>query len=170
MCRVLLNSVRDIFNCSLILLIIPWSLAHADDYSSTVRIKVTVQEAGCSFSNESPVRVEFGDVYINEIDGEAYKKPVLYNLTCKGESVGKTLQMQVSGSGASFNGNDLKTDADGLGIKLLSGSNRISLNQWFDIDISSPPSIYAILEKQRDATFRNGQEFNASAILKVAYN
>ena len=166
----LLNSIMGIFNCSFFLLIIPWSLAHADDYSSKVTIKVTVLEADCSFSDGNPVTVEFGDVYINEIDGEAYKTAVPYSLSCKGDPDGKILQMQVVGTGASFNGDDLKTDADGLGIKLLSDSNRITLNQWFDIDMNSPPSIYAIPEKQPGVTFRNGQEFNASATLKVAYN
>ncbi len=64
----------------------------------------------------------------------------------------------------------LKTDANGLTIKLQNGSVTLPLNQWFDFNNASPPTLYAVLEKQNGARFQDGQAFNATATLKVAYN
>ena len=93
--------------------------------SSNLDVRITgtvVATALCTFSGSDPIKVEFGDVYINEIIGETYKQPVPYQVTCKGDPDGKTLQMQIAGSAASFDGKQLKTDASGLGIKLLKGN------------------------------------------------
>ncbi|WP_343530006.1 fimbrial protein [Yokenella regensburgei] len=141
--------------------------------SSNLDVRITgtvVATASCTFSGTDPIKVEFGDVYINEIIGEAYKQPVPYQVSCKGDPDGKTLQMQIAGSAASFDGKQLKTDASGLGIKLLKGSETLSVNQWFNFDNASQPLLYAVLEKQTGARFQDGQAFNASATLKVAYN
>lgn len=141
--------------------------------SSNLDVRITgtvVATASCVFSGSDPIKVEFGDVYINEIFGEAYKRPIAYQVNCKGDPDGKTLQMQVAGSSASFDVKKLKTDVSGLGIKLLKGSEALPVNHWFNFDNGSQPLLYAVLEKQSGARFQDGQEFTATATLKVAYN
>lgn len=141
--------------------------------SSNVNISLTgevIATASCSFSSGDSIKVEFGDVYINEIVGTAYRQMIPYQVNCKGDPDGKTLQMQVSGTAAGGDNSKLTTDASGLIIKLQNGSAPLLLNQWFDFNNASPPSLYAVLEKQNGARFQDGQAFNATATLKVAYN
>lgn len=141
--------------------------------SSNVNISLTgevIATASCSFSNGDPIKVEFGDVYINEIVGTTYRQMIPYQVNCQGDPDGKTLQMQVSGTSADGDNSKLKTDANGLTIKLQNGSVTLPLNQWFDFNNASPPTLYAVLEKQNGARFQDGQAFNATATLKVAYN
>lgn len=147
--------------------------ATAGPGSSNVDIAISgevIATASCTFSSNEPIKVEFGDVYINEIAGTAYRQTIPYQVSCKGDPDGKTVQLQVSGTPAGGDASRLQTDASGLTIKLQNGSATLPLNQWIDFDSSSPPSLYAVLEKESGARFQDGQAFNATATLKVAYN
>lgn len=147
--------------------------ATAGPGSSNVDIAISgevIATASCTFSSNEPIKVEFGDVYINEIAGTAYRQTIPYQVSCKGDPDGKTVQLQVSGTPAGGDASRLQTDASGLTIKLQNGSATLPLNHWIDFDSSSPPSLYAVLEKESGARFQDGQAFNATATLKVAYN
>ncbi|HAV1392782.1 fimbrial protein [Enterobacter hormaechei] len=147
--------------------------ATAGPGSSNVDIAISgevIATASCTFSSNEPIKVEFGDVYINEIAGTAYRHTIPYQVSCKGDPDGKTVQLQVSGTPAGGDASRLQTDASGLTIKLQNGSATLPLNHWIDFDSSSPPSLYAVLEKESGARFQDGQAFNATATLKVAYN
>lgn len=149
------------------------NIATAATDSSNLNLVISgtvVATASCTFTGADPIQVEFGDVYINEIIGDAYKQAIPYQVNCKGDPEGKTLQMQVVGSAASFDNQKLTTDANGLAIKLLTGSQTLPVNQWFDFDNANQPVLYAVLEKQSGARFQDGQEFSATATLKMAYN
>ncbi|CAI0803455.1 putative minor fimbrial subunit StfF [Serratia quinivorans] len=147
------------------------ALAQMDDTTVNVKISGTVVANGsCTFTNSAPVAVEFGDVIINDIKDSAYKQSLPYTLVCKGDPGGKAIQMKLSGTAADFDGTLLKTDAKGLGISLQQGSTAIKPNTWFDIDPAAPPKFAAVLVKQKDASFVNGQAFNGSATLIVGFN
>lgn len=158
--------------CMLMALSIPTAQAAKRD-ATNVKIDITgtiVANARCNFSGGNPITVEFGDVYINDIAGETYRQPLNYDVSCNGDAQGKTIQLQLSGTGASFDGTLLNTDAEGLGIKILSNNTQMVLGQWYDFNPDAPPKLEGVLEKEDGAIFSNGQEFNASATLKVAYN
>lgn len=129
-----------------------------------------VANARCSFSANNPINVEYGDVYVSEIIDDKYRQPLSYSVSCSGDSGGKTIQLQLSGTGAGFDGSLLQTDAKGLGIRILRNNSPMTLGKWYDLNPEVPPKLEGVLVKERGATFNNGQEFNASATLKVAYN
>lgn len=136
----------------------------------TINISGTVvATASCLFGSNEKIQVEFGDVYISEISGDYYKESVPYTLSCEGDADGKSVSMRWIGSAASFDTALLMTDVVGLGIKLLQNNSQISPNTWFTLDAASPPALDVVLVKQSGASFSNGQEFNASATLEVAY-
>lgn len=128
-----------------------------------------IATASCTFGSDKTIQIEFDDVYINKISGDFYKKPVDYTLSCEGDADGKTIQMQWVGTAASFDSSLLTTDVSGLGIKLLQNNSQVNPNARFTIDGASPPALDVVLVKQSGASFSNGQEFNASATLKVDY-
>lgn len=149
----------------------PPTLAKMDATNVKINITGTVVANGrCNFAGGSPITVEYGDVFISEIVGDKYRQPLNYNISCSGDAGGKTIQLQLDGSGADFDGTLLSTNAKGLGIKLLRDNNPMVPGRWYDLNPSSPPKLEGVLVKQGGAEFNNGQEFSASATLKVAYN
>ncbi len=147
------------------------AMAKMDDATINVKISGTVVANGsCTFTGTGPVVVEFGDVFINSLKDSAYKQNLPYTLSCKGDPGDKTIQMKLAGTAADFDGTLLKTDAKGLGISLQNAGTTLALNQWVDIDPAAPPTFDAVLVKQKDASFVNGQEFNGSATLIVGFN
>lgn len=149
----------------------PTVQAKMDTTDVKISISGTVVANGrCSFAGGNPITVEFGDVYISDIAAGKYRQPLNYSVACSGDAGGKAIQMQLSGTGADFDGTLLGTDAKGLGIKLLWDKSQMDIGKWYDLDPAAPPTLEGELVKQKGADFSNGQEFNASATLKVAYN
>ncbi|QGH61590.1 fimbrial protein [Serratia proteamaculans] len=140
---------------------------------TNVKISISgtvVATARCSFADGKPITVEFGDVYISDIAAGVYRQPLSYKVACSGDADSKTIQMQLSGDGAAFDNKLLKTDVKGLGIELLWDKSQMEVGKWYDLDPAAPPTLEGELVKQKGADFSNGQEFKASATLKVAYN
>lgn len=141
--------------------------------TTNVKINISgtiVANASCKISGGSPIAIEYGDVYINEISGDNYRKEIPYGVTCQGDPEGKSIQIQMVGDVASFDSGLLSTDASGLGIKVLQNGNQMDLNKWYNLDPSNKPKLEGVLVKQSGASFSNGQEFNAGVTLTVAYN
>lgn len=129
-----------------------------------------VANGRCSFSSNKSVTVNFGDVFVSEIASGIYRQPLNYSLSCSGDDGGKSIQIQFVGTAANFDSTVLSTDATGLGIRLLLNNTRMELGRWYDVDPALPPKIESLLVMEKDATFANGQDFSATATLKVAFN
>lgn len=145
----------------------------ATSMQSNVRIDGTiVAKASCNFTGNNPIIVEYGEVYISDISSGKYSQPVDFgSLQCTGDPGSKKLQMQISGTASTVGGvNALNTSLNGLGIQFLQNNSAVNMNQWFDVNASSPPVVMAKLVKNSGATLSSGQEFNANAVLLVAYN
>lgn len=126
--------------------------------------------ASCQFNTDETIGLEYGtNVYISKISGNYYKLPVPYFLNCEGDANGKSIRMRWVGTASSFEDTLLTTDVSGLAIKFLKNGTKIDINTWFDIEADSAPSLDVVLVKDAGATLKNGQEFNASTTLEVAY-
>ncbi|MFN1150109.1 fimbrial protein [Serratia liquefaciens] len=128
-----------------------------------------IATASCTFNGQKPLQIDYGDVYISDLAPGHYRKNLDYALNCRGDSDGKQVVMKFMGDGAEFDGQLLKTDIRGLGIKLLNNSNVQPLNSWFVIDPGNQPALEVELVKQDKATFQNGQMFRGAATLVVEY-
>lgn len=125
--------------------------------------------ASCTFSGQKPLQIDYGDVYISDLTAGNNRKNLNYTLVCHGDPDGKSVNMEFKGEGAAFNNQLLKTNLDGLGIKLLNNSNLQALNSWFVIDPGNLPMLEVELVKQAKATFESGQTFSGAATLVVDY-
>lgn len=140
---------------------------------TTIAISVSgtvVANGHCSFGSDKSVAVNFGDVFVSEIAAGIYRQPVDYSLFCNGDDGGKSIQIQLTGTGAIFDSTVLSTDAIGLGIKMLRNNDQMELGRWYDVDPALPPKIESLLVMEKNATFANGQDFSATATMKVAFN
>ncbi len=136
--------------------------------ATTVTVKVTVvAPPPCTINDDRPIEVDFGDVMTTRVDGDNYRMPVNYTLSCDGAS-SNAMKLQVQGNGASFDGSVLQTNKVGLGIKLQQGDSKLAVNSWLNFTYPNAPALWAVPVKQSGATLTGG-EFTAGATMKVAY-
>lgn len=135
---------------------------------ATVIVKVTVvKPPPCTINEDRPIEVDFGDVMTTRVDGNNYKMPVNYTLSCPDAS-SNAMKLQVNGNGASFDGTVLRTDKTGLGVELRQGDNKLAVNSWLNFTYPQKPELWAVPVKQNGTTLTGG-EFTAGATMKVAY-
>ncbi len=136
--------------------------------NTLVNVRVTVLSPPCVINGGQPIEVNFGDeVMTTRIDGNNYRRPVNYTLTCNGQS-SNALKLQVQGAAAGFDGQLLSTSQDGLGIALLHGGGRWPINQWLSFTYPVTPTLEAVPVKSATAKLTSG-EFTAGATMKVDY-
>ncbi|MGB8665546.1 MAG: fimbrial protein [Serratia inhibens] len=136
--------------------------------TATVTVKVTVvAPPPCVINGNRPIEVEFGDVMTTRVDGNNYKMPVNYTLSCTGSS-SNAMKLQVKGTGAAFNATVLLTNKAGLGIELRQGDTKLAVNRWLTFSYPNTPTLWAVPVKQAGATLTGG-EFSAGATMAVDY-
>ncbi|WP_439069747.1 fimbrial protein [Serratia nevei] len=136
--------------------------------SATVTVKVTVvAPPPCVINDDRPVEVEFGDVMTTRVDGDNYKMPVNYTLSCSG-GTSNAMKLQVKGSGAAFDATVLQTNKTGLGIELRQGDGKLAVNSWLNFTYPNKPELWAVPVKQAGTTLTGG-EFSAGATMAVDY-
>lgn len=137
--------------------------------AATVKVKVTIiAPPPCTINNGLPIEVEFGEIMTTRLDGNQYSTPVDYSLDCS-TAVTNALKIQVRGNSASFgDGKLLRTNKEGLGIRLLWGDNEMPINIWGDFTYPNIPKLRAVPVKRAEAMLTEG-EFTASATLQVSY-
>ncbi len=136
--------------------------------SATVTVKVTVvAPPPCVINDDRPVEVEFGDVMTTRVDGDNYKMPVNYTLSCTG-GTSNAMKLQVKGNGATFDATVLQTNKTGLGIELRQGDGKLAVNSWLNFTYPNKPELWAVPVKQAGTTLTGG-EFSAGATMAVDY-
>lgn len=136
--------------------------------SATVTVKVTVvAPPPCVINDDRPIDVEFGDVMTTRVDGDNYKMPVNYTLSCTGGTT-NAMKLQVKGTGAAFDATVLQTNQSGLGIELRQGDSKLAVNDWLNFTYPNTPELWAVPVKQSGATLAGG-EFSAGATMAVDY-
>lgn len=136
--------------------------------SATVTVKVTVvAPPPCVINDDRPIDVEFGDVMTTRVDGDNYKMPVNYTLSCTG-GTSNAMKLQVKGTGAAFDATVLQTNRTGLGIELRQGAGKLAVNDWLNFTYPNKPELWAVPVKQTGVTLTGG-EFSAGATMAVDY-
>ncbi|WP_261418353.1 fimbrial protein [Serratia proteamaculans] len=136
--------------------------------SATVTVKVTVvAPPPCVINDDRPIEVAFGDVMTTRVDGDNYKMPVNYTLSCTG-GTSNAMKLQVKGTGATFDATVLQTNQTGLGIELRQGSGKLAVNSWLNFTYPNKPELWAVPVKKTGVTLTGG-EFSAGATMAVDY-
>ncbi|MGL5387399.1 MAG: fimbrial protein [Serratia sp. (in: enterobacteria)] len=137
--------------------------------NTTVNFSVTVIDPPpCKINDGNDVSVNFGtDVLITRVNGENYKQPVPYNLTCVPEPSSNALKLQFTGQAAGFD-SALATSNSNLGIKLLHGDTVLPINSWLNFTWPAAPEINAVLVKRPGSTLSPGV-FSGVATMLVLY-
>ncbi|HCM9421909.1 fimbrial protein [Enterobacter asburiae] len=145
-------------------------LAVADQNTAIIAVKVTINATPCEINGNQNIDVDFGDnVITTDVAKGSVEKDVKYTLDCTNADKSKTLVMRISGAGASFDNNVLKTSIPELGIKLKADGVDYPVNTELVLaSSSSKPALKALLVQQPGAHLPTGG-FNASATMTVDY-
>ncbi|HHR6038868.1 TPA: fimbrial protein [Providencia alcalifaciens] len=136
--------------------------------TATVTVRVTVlAPPPCVINDDRPIDVEFGDVMTTRVDGNNYKIPVNYTLSCTG-STSNAMKLQVKGTGATFDATVLQTNKTGLGIELQQDGGKLAVNKWLNFTYPNKPELWVVPVKQSGAILTGG-EFSAGATMAVDY-
>ncbi|HGM6401958.1 TPA: fimbrial protein [Serratia marcescens] len=132
-----------------------------------------IEPPPCTINDGNQVDVDFGDrVGINKIDGNNYRTPLSYQVTCENASsstIGKLgLKLSLTGSSTSFDGEALVTNKDDLGIRIYRGDVPFTPNSSVTITLSNLPKLEAVPVKRAGAKLTEGT-FEAWATLRADY-
>jgi type 1 fimbria pilin len=157
-----------LLTCGLIAGITP---VQAKDGEADMTFRGTlIEPPPCTINDGNQVEVIFGDrVGINKVDGENYRQPLNYQITCD-KAIGGTwaLTLSLSGSVAVFDSDALLTDKTSLGIRVYQNDTPFTPNSTLKINLDSPPRLEAVPIKQAGATLTEGA-FEAWATLRADY-
>ncbi|MGQ8776496.1 fimbrial protein [Serratia sp. NA_112.1] len=124
----------------------------------------------CTINDGNQVEVDFGNrVGVSKVDGENYRQPLNYQITCDQAVGGRwALTLSLSGGAAGFDKNALSTNKAGLGIRVYQGDKPFPPNSTVKINLATPPRLEAVPIKQAGATLTEGA-FEAWATLRADY-
>ncbi|MFH6894027.1 fimbrial protein [Providencia huaxiensis] len=129
----------------------------------------------CRLSHSDPIKVSFGKVGVNKVDGIQYKKEIPYELICDGDltqpwNISLTLSGATAGAGFDDATLQVKSDQNGnnVGIQIQKDGQPITLNKAFVIDQETLPTLSAVIVKKA-GTKLVGDTFNAIATLTVSF-
>lgn len=125
----------------------------------------------CFLNSNQQESVHFGDILLTRIDGNEYKRPVPFELTCINLAK-NTLKMTLQGEATAFNSNGaLKTDNAKLGVAFFVNNVRQPINQLINFTYTALPTIEAVPVKNSTANYSDtdGGDFTALATVKVDY-
>ncbi|MEL5596586.1 fimbrial protein [Serratia ureilytica] len=100
-----------------------------------------VESIPCEVNSGDLIKVDFDHVIIRGIDGNQYRKPVPYNITCSGLG---SVRLSVQGTAISFDDAAVVTDKSGLGIRVEQNGIPMRLNQPIPVDLANPPALTVV--------------------------
>ncbi|WP_312983801.1 fimbrial protein [Atlantibacter sp.] len=125
----------------------------------------------CKISNGQTIEVVFGDdLGVTKIDGNNYKKPVDYSITCDTGYSANNLAIVVDTTNpAPFDTAAVDTNLEGLGIRILVDGMAVEFAKRVAVDDPArPPQIEAVPVQDPAVTLTAGA-FEATMTLRVDY-
>lgn len=140
------------------------------DNTATITVNVTIVNSPCVINNNQPIDVDFGnDVAVTDVATGLVEKRINYELDCSSMDIEKSLEMTISGTGADFDTEVLKTSILNLGVKIKANGNSFPLNSAFDFATAeTKPTLTALLVQKPGSRLDVGA-FTAGATMTVVY-
>lgn len=139
--------------------------------TTTVNVTGTLLDAPeCTINGNNQVDVDFGDdVVIGQIDGTSYKKKQLeLRLVCN-NLANNALMVTIDGPPAPFNDDLIKTDVEGLGIRLFIYSSSISPRGTSHPFYYGQPLYFSVAPVVQDGVTLSAQPFSGTGTIVFRY-
>lgn len=122
----------------------------------------------CTIDAGNTIEVDFGDVGVQRVDGEKYRKGVGYTISCGTDTLPWVLKLSVNGTSTTFDGAAVQTSVPELGIRIFQNNLPFALNKPLNITLSSPPTLDVVPVKRPGAILTPAR-FSAVATLLAEY-
>lgn len=128
-----------------------------------------IEPSNCTINNDQRIDIDFGaKISIAMIDGNNYREPINYQITCTPGTVKPDMAMVIMATDMPSDNTAIQTDNYFLGIRLLQNTTPVILNQEIIFDPASPPVLEAVPVTSDQSALTEGRFF-ASATIKVEY-
>ncbi|MBK4727654.1 fimbrial protein [Pantoea agglomerans] len=134
--------------------------------SVVVMVSVTAAPY-CEINGKQPIEVNFGEVLTSKVDGNNYRKDVLYDIKCS-NTTSNDMSIRIQGTDANLGNSILDTNNKNLGIALMS-SGQMVLNKDIKFIYPNVPKVTAVLMKVTGTKLQGGV-FSAGATMTVTYH
>lgn len=121
----------------------------------------------CKINNGNMITVDFGEVMSTRIDGDKYKKDIIYTAECT-KMPTNAMKLSINGKTASFDNNALETNIGGLGVRILYQGRTLAVGQEVKFTYPQFPELAAVPVRDMSATLTGGA-FEAVATLQLDY-
>jgi len=124
----------------------------------------------CEINDGNRVDVDFGNrVGINKVDGDNYRQPINYQISCESGSNGVwAMTLSLGAAATGFDKEALSTSKTDLGIRIYQNGKAFTPGSTLAIDQANPPRLEAVPVKKAGATLVEGA-FEAWATLRADY-
>ncbi|HGM5490598.1 TPA: fimbrial protein [Serratia fonticola] len=153
----------------LMALILPTAVFAAEGDTTTLNVSgVIIDAPQCTVNGNNLVNVNFGDTIVTrKIDGQEYKQPIQFSLVCTSPQ-STAMRLAISGEPPNFGSGLIKTDREGLGIRLFNGTTQLAAGSWVNFTYPSVPALYAAPVALNNTTLTGGT-FTGQATLVINY-
>lgn len=104
-----------------------------------------VESIPCEVNSGGLIEVDFDNVIIRGIDGEQYRQPVPYRVSCLGlGGISPNVRLSVQGTAVGFDNAAVVTDKNGLGIRIEQNGTPMRLNQPIPVNLTAPPTLTVV--------------------------
>lgn len=165
------NYFLYVLSIASLLLLVDVKFASAEQAGDNVEVSFhgILKRMPCHIENDGNIYIDFGLVGINKINGDNYLQDIDYTLRCDENDPGLTLKMSIKGTESNFEKTALKTDADGLAIRLLKDGKPVNINDEFTIDYNTPPKLQAVPVRKKGVELKE-QDFTSTGTLMAEYD
>ncbi|WP_421507107.1 fimbrial protein [Erwinia rhapontici] len=139
--------------------------------SSAYQLSLSVDvipSPSCEINGKRPIEVDFGEVLTYKVNGDNYKKNVLFDIKCT-NTTANDMSISIKGTKARFGKDILGTDKEILGIEFLSNGQPVTLNSEIKFTYPNLPKLQAVPVKSPGMTLQAGK-FSAAATMTVTYH
>lgn len=144
------------------------SMGSADTYRTSASISGTINKPTCKFNFSGSKDIKFEEVDIKKISTEQYRIPIELKVSCGLQPASVLLKLT---GVAGFRSDLIKTNIEGLGIKLT--SQRLGTTWQPNTSIRTTTqnnnSIYATLVSNPDTQFKSS-EFSSTVSISADYD
>jgi type 1 fimbria pilin len=153
----------------LVALILPTAALAAEGDTTMLNVSgVIVDAPQCTVNGNNQVNVNFGDAIVTrKIDGQEYKQPIQFSLVCISPQ-STAMRLAISGDPPSFGSGLIKTNREGLGIRLFYGTTPLASGSWVNFTYPTVPALYAA-PVALDNTTLTGGTFTGTATVVINY-
>lgn len=136
--------------------------------SRRVTFHGTLKKKPCHISNDRDINVHFGKVGTKKVDGLRYMQTVPYSVSCDEIEPAWVLTLTVKGIPVGFEKTALKTNANGLGIRMLQNGIPLEINKPLPINYADLPNLQAVPVQQEGVPLPE-KDFNVTATLMAEF-